>query len=288
MPANFGRYKITMPKPKRLRNGIGAVVSVYKRFLHPRVLVSAKYPNAAKADVLDGLLVVGQEEKIVCKRLQTCVVMRHEDFDDGELIHAVARYCKVQQEGALEHLFIEPQRDEPEGVGAVAVADEEDGQREIPVMLNEDASNFRAQGFEVDDDNEPAPENIPRTNDTRTNCEFLSWGSESIEPRRAAGVGDMQPNLVGSDATLHSIVGYFIHFLPMAFIKNVVIPATSANLSEALTWEEFLRFLGLLFLSQPPSLFQDETSGRWIRRVCFRARHFASIHLCRGDVLNPF
>ena len=173
-------------------------------------------------------------------------------------------------------------------MGAVAVADEEDGQREIPVMLNEDASNFRAQGFEVDDNNEPAPENIPRTNDTRTNCEFLSWGSESIEPRRAAGVGDMQPNLVGSDATLHSIVGYFIHFLPMAFIKNVVIPATSANLSEALTWEEFLRFLGLLFLSQPPSLFQDETSGRWIRRVCFRARHFASIHLCRGDVLNPF
>lgn len=237
-----------MPKSKRLRNGIGAVVSVYKRFLHPRVLVCAKYPNAAKADVLDGLLVVGQEEKIVCKRPQTCVIMRHDDFDDGELIHVVARYCKVQQEGASEHFFNEPQRDEPEGVGAVAVANEEEDRLEIPLMLNEDASNFRAQGFEVDDDNEPAPENIPNRNNSNTECEYLSWGSESIEPRRAAGVGDVQPNLVGSDGTLHSVLGYFLHFVPMAFIKNVILPATNAKLSEALTWEEFLRFMGIVFI----------------------------------------
>ena len=127
-----------MPKNKRVRNGIGAVASVYKRFLHPcALLVSAKYPNAAKADVLDGLLVVGQEEKMVCKRLQTCVIMRHDDFDDGELIHVVSRYCKVQQGGALEHFFNEPQRDEPECVGAVAVTNEEDDQVEVPLMLND-------------------------------------------------------------------------------------------------------------------------------------------------------
>ena len=64
-----------MPKNKRLRSGIGAVVSVYKRFLHPRALLSSKYPNAAKADVLDGLLVVGQEEKMIWKRLQTRAII---------------------------------------------------------------------------------------------------------------------------------------------------------------------------------------------------------------------
>ena len=144
--------------------------------------------------------------------------MRHDDFDDGELIHVVSQYCKVQQEGALEHFFNESQRDEPEGVGAVAVTNKEDDQVEVPLMLNgEDASNFRAQGFEVDDNNDPAPENIPNINNSNDEYEYLSSGSGgSIEPRRASGVGDVQPNLVGSDGTLHTALGYFLHFLPMA------------------------------------------------------------------------
>ena len=51
----------------------------------------------------------------------------------------------------------------------------------FPLLLNEDASNFRAQGFEVDDDNEPAPENIPRQNDNNnSSCQYLEWGSETI------------------------------------------------------------------------------------------------------------
>ena len=48
----------------------------------------------------------------------------------------------------------------------VAVGDDENTEREIPSVLNEDISNFRAQGFAVDDDNEPAPENIPTSADT--------------------------------------------------------------------------------------------------------------------------
>jgi hypothetical protein len=58
--------------------------------------------NVTKGDVFDDLLAVGQEEKLVCNCLQTCIVMRHEDFDDGQLFHAVARYCKVQQDGTTK------------------------------------------------------------------------------------------------------------------------------------------------------------------------------------------
>ena len=72
-----------MPNTK-LRNGVGANISVYTKFLHPRELVCAKYPNASKSDVLDDLLAVGEEEKMVNNRLQTCVVMRHSDFDNGQ------------------------------------------------------------------------------------------------------------------------------------------------------------------------------------------------------------
>jgi hypothetical protein len=37
---------------------------------------------------------------------------------------------------------------------------------EILSVLNEDILSFRAQGFAVDNDNEPAPENIPTLNDS--------------------------------------------------------------------------------------------------------------------------
>jgi len=54
----FGRLFNFMPKIKRLRNGIGAKISVYKKFLHPRALAAANYPNAARTDVLHGLVAV--------------------------------------------------------------------------------------------------------------------------------------------------------------------------------------------------------------------------------------
>ena len=62
------------------------------------------------------------------------------------------------------------------------------------------------------------------------------------------GVRDVQPRLVRADATWHTILGYFMRFLPMDFIKFVVIPATYTTISEAQTWDEFVRFLGFLFI----------------------------------------
>ena len=59
-----------MARKKRLRIGIGALVAVYKKFLHPRKEVCAKYPNANKGDVLNELLVVRTEEKTAKKHQQ--------------------------------------------------------------------------------------------------------------------------------------------------------------------------------------------------------------------------
>jgi hypothetical protein len=49
-------------------------------------------------------------------------------------------------------------------------------EREMPSILNEDISNFRAQGFAVDDDNEPAPENIPTSTDTGIDDMYQTLG----------------------------------------------------------------------------------------------------------------
>jgi hypothetical protein len=123
----FGRWIFEMAKNKRLHNGVGAVVTVYKKFLHPRKEVCAKYPNANKGDVLDRLLVVCTEEKMVNKRHLLCVMMRHVDFDNGLLLYAVVRYCKVQIEGPAEHFFNDTSLVDPEDVVDVAAVVGEEG-----------------------------------------------------------------------------------------------------------------------------------------------------------------
>jgi hypothetical protein len=65
----------------------------------------------------------------------------------------------------------------------VAVGGDENVEREFPSVLNEDISSFRAQGFAVDDDNEPAPENIPTSNDSGADDIYRPWGSEPLDTR---------------------------------------------------------------------------------------------------------
>ena len=99
----------------------------------------------------------------------------------------------------------------------MAAAGDENREREIPRVLNEDISNFRAQGFEVDNDNEPAPENVLTGNDTGTGNMYQPWGSEPLDAKRVAGVRYVKPNLVSADPSMHTVLGFFLHFLPMEF-----------------------------------------------------------------------
>ena len=56
------------------------------------------------------------------------------------------------------------------------------------------------------------------------------------------------PNLVSADATMHTVLGFFLHLLPMEFFKTTVLQAANKTLSDPLTWDEFLRFISILFL----------------------------------------
>ena len=95
--------------------------------------------------MLDNLLVIGQEEKVVSKRRQVCLTMRHDDFDDGEILHAVQRFCKVAEEELAESLFDIIPTSDVEDATNVAIEGGETTGREIP-------------RFSVDDNNDPAPE----------------------------------------------------------------------------------------------------------------------------------
>jgi hypothetical protein len=165
--------------------------------------------------VLDDLLAIGQEEKFVCKQMQSCILMRHDDFDNGQILQAVTRFCKVQQEGLVESLFERPsQQDVGGGANVTGKAEEIEG-REIPSLLNEEISNFRAQRFAVDDDNDPDPENIPSPQDQSMKGMYLPWESEPLDPRRTSGERDVKPTMVRADLSLYTVLGYFLLFSPL-------------------------------------------------------------------------
>ena len=140
--------------------------------------ISKRCPNATKNDVLDNLLVIGQKDKLISKRWQVWWTMQHNNFDNGELLHAVARFCKVTGEGPVESLFDVTPINDVENMQNVTVEGDENLENEIPSGLNKDVSNFRAQGFSVNNDNEPAPENIPTAVGSVDDEMYTLWGSE--------------------------------------------------------------------------------------------------------------
>ena len=63
-----------------------------------------------------------------------------------------------------------------------------------------------------------------------------------------SGVRDVKPTLVSADASMHTALGFFFHFLPLEFFKTTILQATNETLSDPLTWDEFLRFMSILLL----------------------------------------
>jgi hypothetical protein len=90
--------------PPKLRHGVGATCSVLLTRLHPANVVSEKYTNLEHGRRLSDLICIRQEDKIVSRRLQSCFVYQHGDFEGKEL-HAVGRWSKVEVEGNCIHYF---------------------------------------------------------------------------------------------------------------------------------------------------------------------------------------
>ena len=103
-------------------------------------------------------------------------MFRHDAFENVEL-HTVARWAKVKVEGPADKFFetvpaLDPEQARQENV------QENGGEEQIPDHVfhlsgqAEDIAHVRGLGFEVDDDNDPAPENIPgEPNNTPANSQ---------------------------------------------------------------------------------------------------------------------
>ena len=245
-----------------LRRGKDATVSILLKYIHPSEHIRAAYPNQANGQRLDGCTVLRREVKKIRRADQLALVVTHEAFPDIEL-YCVERYAKVTQEGLADFFF--------DNVVVNAVDEQEDRpgeeqqvpQQHVPILMPSVCHrNFCADdpdllaavdagAIEIDDDNEPVPENIPQQGQQEDNeCEFSDvWGHEGICFRRQIGAANRGASLKHHDRHLRlTKLQLFEILFPMKWVKECLIPATNASLDDSekdLDYSELLQFLGI-------------------------------------------
>jgi hypothetical protein len=113
-------------------------------------------------------------------------------------------------------------------------------------------------GFSVDNDNEPAPENIPLPQENDNNAakdDGRTWGWAGIDHREQAnGLSTSRARincLSGLALEGATMLTIFLLFFPRKFMEEVVISETNKRITGMhVTYGEFLPFLGLwLYMS---------------------------------------
>ena len=177
------------------------------------------------------------EEKKVNRRNQLVMVLKHEDFktNDGEPeeIYAVTRWCKVKEEGT-SNLFFDT--DNVDGRAGSFVS--ESGEAlEVPAIVEQ----INTRGFnegdivslegqvDIDDDNAPAPENIPTPSNDSGNQYFYSWGHDRVCQRRQVGGQNNEAFLfnISRHNGIPSILQIFEILFPKVYVEQVIIRETN-------------------------------------------------------------
>ena len=238
---------------KKKQLGVGTKCEALKRVLHPRPLVCEKYPNSTAQDRLDELLVIKKEKKKINGSEKICIVFRHDDFDNQE-IYCSERYAKVLTEGNEVDFFTDVTVQAEEEKDALDDADEA---TLVPVLgtsdLAENIARVRMEGYNVDDDNEPAPENVPDTAQTTNTADTMygEWNSCTICHRLTEGLRHEKAKLLCDidNGPTSSYLDYYIYFLPTDYIQNILLKESNkAGNNENITWGELLVYIGLWFL----------------------------------------
>ena len=240
--------------------GIGAIGSAKGRFFHPSAKVREKWPNQHQTIRLTGVLVVGKGTHRVNRKDQLCYECRIPEIDDNTVFHICVGNFKVEEAPstpfpdevtAAPARVAPPTRNEEGRIVDIALRT---SHTDVPSNISglaEEIAELRQQGIQVDDDNEPAPENAqPAAPSTSTVGE---WITPTVCPRRA------DPNCSNSKGSWRSHswqkikemeeLSLFRMCFPESWVKEVLIPATNAEIrdGEDLTLSEFYRYLGCHF-----------------------------------------
>jgi hypothetical protein len=264
LPTKYTGLPITPPHKKEnatmvkrtLRAGVGARCSVLLSKLHLGNYVAQHFPNTTRQDRLEGLVATRREEVVRKGKRVRMTFFTHPDHPGQEFSSS---FLKVTAEGDENAIFEDVA---PAAFGETGIA--EDVPEPIDESVFEATNNAEdialvlAQGLDVDDDNEPAPENIPQTGappvaeDTGLYPD-QSWGWDGLDPRRTSNVQDQPASfLLGWNPRNASPFQMFQKLFPWTWFETVCFAETNkAFADQALTpisLGEFIRFFGLILL----------------------------------------
>ena len=256
-----------MARGNRLCLGDGARCSVLLSKLRPSARVAEAFPNSESTQRLDDL--VALRRQCVTRRGLTydAIFFSSASIPDIELSSA-RRFVIVVEQGPDEGLW-EEVANNPSAPGnpppLPAGADDDDAPTAIDdAIFNlrgtaEDIAIVRNQGFDVDDDNEPVPENVPTddgptVDDNNGLYDGQSWGWDGID-RRANNGGYEVPSFSNSWTPIDkSFLDLFLHALPYTWLTTIMISKTAVTMRKVspncneLRSGEFLRYLGIRLL----------------------------------------
>ena len=117
----------------------------------------------------------------------------------------------------------------------------------------EDIALVCNQGYYVDDNNKPAPENVPGTTapltvDNEGLFEFQYWGVEHhVDPMDLYGLKKTLSFHEFNPCRSVSL-SIFLNIFPLNLLWLILLEQTNNNLEQEMEWGELLRYLGLWFL----------------------------------------
>ena len=233
-------------------HGVGATVSALIKFIHPSEHIHNKFPNPCAGQRLLDCKTICQEVKSVSRKEQLTLVVHHEDFkiDDDIYIelYALKRYWDVHKEGNLDYVF-----------DAQAPTTEEevnDEQRLLPdaigvhlsgeVCTTETIIALRDE-VDIDDDNEPTPENVPQQNKSEDCPLKTEWGHSGYCYRKTMNFGNHKAKLnIHADPTRNDFyLQLFEGFFPMTLLYTMVDGVNTTMKGERLSYGELLCWIGL-------------------------------------------
>jgi hypothetical protein len=178
-----------MPTTK-LRLGKGARGSVLSKYVHPKPILSRIFPNGVPGGKFEDVVVEHIGERKVSGKMRDVVWFHHESVKDGDeyiKLCAVTRFLKLTSEGDPDLFFEaeeagaqEPPEDEQQPAELIEIL----GRAEVGIFNSHDDYEARHLVRQIDDDNEPAPENVPGGGMMSIECLMLSLGTMAFATGR--------------------------------------------------------------------------------------------------------
>lgn len=245
--------------------GNGAVVSVFAKFVQPKRFIKDKFPNYRPNKrfecVVNGCGVENNHIVLYfsCEEITNRTIgddqppprlyAFHGHFTIVRPCHDLEQYIRVPDPTELQENRGAEEVNAPEFHG------------ELLRLVQENAPYPQIDDYgiladiEIDDDNLPAPENVPTVAAVINNQGPVvyrgDWGHSGVCNRRATSSADFFPSFPKHPSANKSLIDLFEILFPVAYLEDVVIENINKRLDDnqpPVKYGEFLRFLGIFFL----------------------------------------